>query len=80
MTRAARMTMKDENCIFCKLANGDIPTRKIYEDDQFSVIMDASPATKGHALILPKDHYANIYEIPEETVAAAMVLAKKLQK
>ena len=40
--------------------------------------MDASPATKGHALILPKDHYANIYEIPEETVAAAMVLAKKL--
>ena len=70
--------MKDENCIFCKLANGDIPTRKIYEDDQFSVIMDASPATKGHALILPKDHYANIYEIPEETVAAAMVLAKKL--
>ena len=78
MTRAARMTMKDENCIFCKLANGDIPTRKIYEDDQFSVIMDASPATKGHALILPKDHYANIYEIPEETVAAAMVLAKKI--
>ena len=78
MTRAARMTMKDENCIFCKLANGDIPTRKIYEDDQFSVIMDASPATKGHALILPKDHYANIYEIPGLSVAAAMVLAKKL--
>ena len=70
--------MKDDNCIFCKLANGDIPTSTLYEDEDFRVILDASPATKGHALILPKDHYANIYEIPEETVAAAMVLAKKL--
>lgn len=50
----------------------------IYEDDMFSVIMDASPASKGHALILPKDHYANVYELPEDTAAAAFVLAKKL--
>ena len=40
--------MKDDNCIFCKLANGDIPTNSIYEDDDFKVILDASPATKGH--------------------------------
>lgn len=46
--------MKDDNCIFCKLANKDIPTNIIYEDDRFTVILDASPATKGHALILPK--------------------------
>ena len=46
--------MKDDNCIFCKLANGDIPTNSIYEDDDFNVILDASPASKGHALILPK--------------------------
>ena len=45
--------MKDDNCIFCKLANGDIPTNSIYEDDDFKVILDASPATKGHAVILP---------------------------
>ena len=51
--------MKDDNCIFCKLANGDIPTNTIYEDADFRVILDASPATKGHALILPKQHYAN---------------------
>ncbi len=44
--------MKDDNCIFCKLANGDIPTNTIYEDADFRVILDASPATKGHALIL----------------------------
>lgn len=70
--------MKDDNCIFCKLSNGDIPTRTIYEDDRFRVILDADPATKGHALILPKDHYANIYELPDDVAAAVFVLAKKL--
>ena len=70
--------MKDNNCIFCKLANGDIPTNAIYEDDDFKVILDASPASKGHALILPKEHYANIYEIDEEVLAKASRLAKKI--
>ncbi len=70
--------MKDDNCIFCKLANGDIPTNKIYEDDTFTVILDASPATRGHALILPKEHAANIYELPDETASKVFVLAKKL--
>ncbi len=70
--------MKDDNCIFCKLANGDIPTNKIYEDDTFTVILDASPATRGHALILPKEHAADIYELPEETASKVFVLAKKL--
>ena len=70
--------MKDENCIFCKLANGIIPTNSIYEDERFKVILDAAPATKGHALILPKEHYADLYEIDEETAAEAMKLAKRL--
>ncbi|MCI1655022.1 MAG: HIT family protein [Lachnospiraceae bacterium] len=70
--------MKDDNCIFCKLANGEIPTRSIYQDDTFNVILDADPATKGHALILPKDHYANLFELPDEVAAKAFVLAKKL--
>lgn len=70
--------MKDDNCIFCKLANGDIPTMSLYEDDDFNVIFDAAPATLGHALILPKDHYRNIYDIDEEVIAKAYVLAKKL--
>ena len=69
--------MKDD-CIFCKLANGVIPTNSIYEDDDFNVILDLGPATKGHALILPKEHYANIYEIPEETAGKVMMLAKRL--
>ncbi|MCC8151494.1 MAG: HIT family protein [Lachnospiraceae bacterium] len=70
--------MKDDNCIFCKLANGDIPTNVIYEDDMFSVILDASPATRGHALILPKHHAANVYELPDEYASKVFVLAKKL--
>ena len=71
--------MKDENCIFCKLANGDIPTNTVYEDEEFRVILDASPATRGHALILPKQHYANLYEIDENVAADSMKLAKKLE-
>ncbi len=70
--------MKDENCIFCKIAAGEIPSNTIYEDEDFRVILDLSPATKGHALILPKQHYADIYEIDEELAGKAMKLAKKL--
>ena len=70
--------MRDENCIFCKLANGDIPTNAIYEDDDFKVILDAAPVSRGHALILPKQHYANIYELGEKEAERLFPLAKKL--
>ena len=70
--------MKDDNCIFCKLANGEIPTATLYEDDDFRVILDAGPAAKGHALILPKEHYANLYELDDEVAAKVLPLAKKM--
>lgn len=70
--------MKDENCIFCKLANGVFPTNSIYEDEDFNVILDVSPASKGHALILPKEHYQNIYEIEPDLLAKAAKLAQKI--
>ncbi|MCF0229767.1 MAG: HIT family protein [Parasporobacterium sp.] len=70
--------MKDDNCIFCKLANGDIPTYSLYEDDDFNVIFDAGPATVGHALIIPKEHAANIFELSEELTGRAFILAKKM--
>lgn len=70
--------MKDDNCIFCKLANGDIPTLTLYEDEDFRVIFDAAPATDGHALILPKNHFRNIYDIDDETISKAYKLAKKM--
>lgn len=70
--------MRDDNCIFCKIANGDIPSKTLYEDEAFRVILDLGPATKGHALIIPKDHYKNLYELPEDTASRVMLLAKKM--
>lgn len=70
--------MRDEKCIFCRIIAGEIPSRTIYEDEDFKVILDASPASRGHALILPKEHCANIYEISEDLLEKAAKLAKKL--
>lgn len=67
-----------DNCIFCKIASGEIPAATLYEDDQFRVILDLGPASKGHALILPKNHYADLFEIPQETAEKAMAVAKKM--
>lgn len=67
-----------ENCIFCKIANGEIPAATLYEDEDFRVILDLGPASKGHALILPKTHAANLCELPDEMAAKAMILAKKM--
>ena len=70
--------MKDSSCIFCRIANGEIPTNTIYEDEAFRVILDTAPAARGHALILPKEHYADLFSIPEEEAADAIRLAKKI--
>ena len=70
--------MKDCNCIFCKIANGEIPSATLYEDPDFRVILDLNPASKGHALVLPKEHYANVFELPEDLAGKAFVVAKKV--
>ncbi|BBF44673.1 bis(5'-nucleosyl)-tetraphosphatase (asymmetrical) [Lachnospiraceae bacterium KM106-2] len=67
-----------EDCIFCKIANGEIPSATIYEDNDFRVIMDINPASKGHAIILPKTHAANIFEVPEDVASKIFVVAKKV--
>ena len=72
--------MRDNDCIFCKIAAGEIPSATLYEDEDFRVILDLGPATKGHALILPKEHYRNLYDIDDEMAAKAMILAKKMVK
>ena len=72
--------MKDCNCIFCKIANGEIPSATLYEDDEFRVILDLNPATKGHSLILPKEHYANLFEIPADVFGRAAGVAKKVSE
>lgn len=70
--------MRKDDCIFCKIANGEISSKTLYEDDRFRVILDLGPATRGHALILPKDHAANLYELSDDTAASVLVLAKNM--
>ncbi len=70
--------MRDGNCIFCKIANGEIPSKTIYEDDEFRVILDLSPATKGHALIISKDHYSNLFDLPDSIAGKVLKIAKKI--
>ena len=74
--------MRDDKCIFCKIANGEIPSATLYEDEDFRVILDLGPATKGHALILPKNHFDDIYSMDDATDmdAKAFILAKKIAK
>ncbi|MCM1089228.1 MAG: HIT family protein [Muribaculum sp.] len=70
--------MKKDDCIFCKIAGGEIPSKTIYEDELFRVILDLGPATKGHALIIPKEHADNLFELPAETAARVLPTAQKV--
>lgn len=70
--------MKDETCIFCKIANGEIPSATVYEDEDFRVILDLGPASEGHALILPKNHFKDVCELDAETSAKVLPLAAKI--
>ena len=70
--------MKDCNCIFCKIANGEIPSSTVYEDEDFRVILDLGPAAKGHALILPKEHFKDVTELDPKIAAKVLPLGVKL--
>ncbi len=70
--------MKDCNCIFCKIANGDIPSTTVYEDDDFKAVLDTGPASEGHTLILPKEHFKDVTELDAETSAKILPLAAKI--
>ena len=70
--------MRKADCIFCKIATGEISSRALYEDHDFKVILDLEPATKGHALILPKSHADNLYELPDEIAEKVLKLAKQM--
>lgn len=54
-----------ENCIFCKIIKGEIPAFKVYEDDNFLAFLDINPTTPGHTLLIPKQHYRWVYDVPE---------------
>jgi len=70
----------DDECIFCKIVKGDIPCAKIFEDDFVISFLDISPANKGHALIVTKNHYETLLEIPDEDLNDLMSKAKKIAR
>ena len=73
------MVIKMDDCIFCKLANGEIPTKTVYEDDIVHVFMDANPNADGHMLIVPKKHITDFTEIDDETLTHIHSVAKKMK-
>ena len=68
----------DSNCIFCKIINKEIPSKIVYEDNDFLAMLDIAPATKGHVLILPKEHAATLTELSDDKASKILVLAKKI--
>lgn len=68
----------DSNCIFCKIINKEIPAKIVYEDNDFLAMLDIAPATKGHVLILPKEHAATLTELSDDKASKILVLAKKI--
>lgn len=69
-----------ENCIFCRIIAGDIPSAVVYEDEDFKAIMDIAPAAKGHVIMLSKRHCADLYSLDEDTSSKALGIAKKIAK
>lgn len=68
----------DKDCIFCKIIAGEIPSRTVYEDDDYKAILDVSPASKGHVIILPKNHAEDIFSLPDEDMKGILCVARKI--
>ncbi|MCY7010019.1 HIT domain-containing protein, partial [Streptococcus vestibularis] len=69
-----------DNCIFCKIISGEIPSSKVYEDDKILAFLDISQATKGHTLVIPKEHVRNILEMSAETAETVFSRVPKIAR
>lgn len=67
-----------DNCIFCKIVKGELPSHKVYEDEHTLAFLDIRPVNLGHTLVIPKDHFENIYTLPDETMARLSLAVKKV--
>lgn len=66
------------DCLFCKMINGEIPCKKIYEDDEVIAILDLHPSSDGHTLIIPKKHFKDMMEMDDKTLLHIYKVAQKL--
>ncbi|UXD21765.1 histidine triad (HIT) protein [Ignicoccus pacificus DSM 13166] len=69
-----------EDCVFCKIIKGELPARVVYEDEDIIAFLDINPAAPGHTLVVPKKHYKNILDAPDEVVSKVFLVAKKIGK
>jgi histidine triad (HIT) family protein len=67
-----------DDCIFCKIAKGEIPSSKIYEDEKYLAFVDIMPATRGHALVIAKEHYSTFLDIPKKELSELILLTQKI--
>jgi histidine triad (HIT) family protein len=72
--------MRDPDCLFCKIIAGELPSQRVDEDERTVAFMDISPATRGHALVVPRNHAADLLEADPEDVAAVAVAAQRLAR
>jgi histidine triad (HIT) family protein len=70
--------MSDPDCVFCKILAGELPATIVDEDERTVAFMDISPATRGHALVVPREHHADLLAVPSEDLAAVALAAKRL--
>ena len=70
----------DENCIFCKIVKGEVPSTQVYEDDSTFAFLSTGPNNQGHTLVIPKDHATAIYDLPDEILLPLMKTLKKMSK
>jgi histidine triad (HIT) family protein len=69
---------RDPDCLFCKIVAGELPSTRVDEDERTVAFMDINPATRGHALVIPREHYRDLLEVPADELAATMTAAQRL--
>ena len=72
------MAVRDPDCVFCKIVAGELPSEKVYEDERVLAFMDITPTSRGHTLVIPKDHYANLLTTPADVLGSIVAVLPKL--
>src|SRR3989338_7298488 len=72
--------LQRKNCVFCHIASGKVPARKVYEDDSCLAVLDINPASPGHMLLMPKEHFTVMFQVPEQLIGHVFIVAKGLSQ